>query len=108
MRRRLDKVENGRPPHETMKRRIGFVEHRPEVAECILVAALAEGCGAASEMRGRQQRSAVHRSQRALGTGDPLLEVGVVAPESGHECGDELTREPILRLVGVPCQPGSF
>ena len=33
--------------------------------------------------------------------GVPL--VGVVAPESGHECGDELTREPILRLVGVPC-----
>ena len=100
--RRLDEVEDRRPTHEAVKRRIGFVEYRPEVVEGLLVAALAEGCGAASEMRGRQQRAAPHRPQRALRPGDVFLEVRVVSPKPGHEPSEQLTREPVLRLIGVP------
>ena len=103
--RRLDEVEDRWPAHEAVKRRIGFVKYRPEVVDGLLVAALAEGCRAASQMRGRQQRTAPHRPQRALRTGDSFLEVRVVSPKPGHERCDQLTREPILRLIGVPGQP---
>ncbi len=88
-----------------MKGRIVFVEHRPEVAERFLVATLAEGPGAASEMGWRQQWPAPHRPQGALGTGDAPVHVGLVSRQTRHQPGDQLAREPILRLIGVSGQP---
>jgi hypothetical protein len=46
--RGFDEVEDRRPAHEAMKGRIGFVEHRPEMVESLLVAALAQRRRAAS------------------------------------------------------------
>ena len=101
----FNEVEDRGPAHEAMKGRIVFVEHRPEVAECLLVAGLAKGRGAASEMRRREERPAPHGPQRAFGAGNLPIEVGLAPPQASHEPGDQLTSEPKRRLVGVSRQP---
>ena len=82
---------------------MGFVEYGPEVVECLLMAAIAERGGTASQMRGRKQRAAIHRPQRSLGAGDSRS--GSFPRSRGHEPGVQLTREPVLRLIGVAGQP---
>jgi hypothetical protein len=83
---------------------MGLVEYGPEVVECLPMAAIAEGGRPASQMRGRQQRAAIHGPQSSLGAGD----FGLISPQRSHEPGVQLTREPELPLIGVTGQPRSL
>ena len=50
----FDEVQQSLPAHETVERRVVVVEDRPQVLEGIVVPSIAEGGGAASEVRGRE------------------------------------------------------
>lgn len=62
----FDEVQQSRPAHEAVEGRVGLVENRPQVLECLLVAPIADGCGAPREVRGREQWSTLHGKQRTL------------------------------------------
>ena len=88
-----------------MKRRVGLVEDRPQVAERVLVAPVAERRGAAREVRRREQRPAFHREQSVCsGSASIGLELGLSSTQRRGQAGDQLTREPVLRLTGVAGQ----
>src|SRR6266478_6467690 len=62
----FDEVQQSRPAHETVERRVGLVENGPQVLERVLVPPTADGCGTPGKVRGREQWSTFHGKQRPL------------------------------------------
>jgi len=94
------KVEHGRPTHEAVIRVLAGVEHRPQMAERVLVTPLAERRSAARDVRGREQRPTVHCGENLLRTGDHLLNVGIPA-QCARERRGEFPDESELELAAV-------
>jgi hypothetical protein len=101
---RLDEVKHGRPAHEAVKRWVVLVKHRPERTEGVVVPSLAQGGCAPGKVRGREQRTVLHRPQCALRPGDQTIEVGFAPALRRGEGAHELAGESVLRLASVACQ----
>ena len=100
----LHEIQHGRPAHETVKRRVVLVEHRPERAECIFVASIAESRCATRKVRGSEQRAAIHRGQCSLRPAEHRIEVGFATAQRRRQRAHELARESELRLARVARQ----
>ena len=101
----LDQIEHRWPTHEAVKLRSVLVEYRPQVAKRLFVASIAKRLRTPREVRGGQQRAALHRPQGPLRLGDPRFEVGFGPAQRRGKRGNELRCEAVLRLVGVASQP---
>src|SRR4030088_1196609 len=91
-----------------MKRRMGLVEDRPQVTKSLVLPSVAHSGSAASEVRGRQQRPALHGLEYPLRLRHDRLDVCLRSTNRGDKRADQLASEPILRLAGVERPAGSF
>src|ERR1700733_2556537 len=100
----LDQVEDSRPAHEPMKRRVALVKDAPQMMERVIVATVAESRGAPGEMQWSKHRPTVHREQSALRLGKHRLKIRLYATQRRGQRGHELAGEPVLRLATVARQ----
>src|SRR6266851_9257091 len=91
-----------------MKRRMGFVEDRPQVTKSLVVPSVAHSGSAASEVRGRQERAALYRLECPLRLRHERLDVWLRSTNRRDKRADQLASESILRLPNVARQAGSF
>src|SRR6266568_7190541 len=102
----FDQVQQGRPAHEAMERRVALVENGPQVLESVPVPPIADSCGAARKVCGREQRPTLHGKQRSLWFGKNRFEVWLGSAQGGRQTADQICGEPVLSLSCVPREAG--
>src|SRR6266849_7025392 len=102
----LDEVQQGRPAHEAVERRVGLVKNGPQVLVRVLVPPFADGRSAAGEMRGREQWSTFHGYQRPLWYSKKGFDVRLGSAQRRRQSADQLSGKPVLRLCRVARKAG--
>src|SRR5262249_44617550 len=101
-------VEEPRPAHESMERGVRDIEDGPKVTQRLFVPPVPDGSRATREMRGCQQWATLYRLEGPLGLRHHRLEILLCSAKRGYQRGDQLTREPVLRLSAVARQTGAL
>src|SRR5207245_136364 len=102
----FDEVQQGRPAHEAMERRVGLVKNGPQVLVRVLVPPIADGCGTPGKVSGCEQWSTFHGKQRPLWFSKKWFDVRFGSAQRRRQSADQLSGEPVLRLRRVARKAG--